>query len=82
MITSTIVIGTLLILGGVSGLYFVTGPSIFGIGESVESVIEGEDVGKSVGNAIVSGIVIYFTTGLFIIFTVGGIVAFYFGVKK
>ena len=66
-----IVFGLLLIAGGISGIIFVTIPSIYGIGDGAEDIIN-DNVGKGVSSIIIGGLFLYFTTGLFIIISVFG----------
>jgi len=68
-----IVFGLLLIVGGISGIVFVTIPSIYGIGEGAEDIIN-DNVGEGVSSIIIGGLFLYFTTGLFIVISgVGGV---------
>lgn len=78
----SIIIGILLIIGGSSGIYFVTFPSIMGIGDNVENIIDGQEISESVVSTIIGVIILYFTTGIFIaILSLGGILSF-MGVSK
>jgi len=77
-----ILFGVLLIACGLSAIYFVTIPSIFGIGDGVENIIDGEQVSEGIVNTIIGGIILYFTTGFFIFLVGLGIFLTYAGVSK
>jgi hypothetical protein len=71
-----VIVGLLFVAGGLAGLVFVTVPAIYGIAEGVGNTIEGEDTTEGIVDIIFGGIVLYFTTGLFIISTaLGGALA-------
>jgi len=75
-----ILVGIMVIGVGISGIYLVTIPSIFGIGEGAADIVNGEDVGAGLSNIIVSGLLLYITTGLFIAVTAVGVVIIFVGV--
>lgn len=79
---TSILIGILLIIGGVSGIYFVTVQSIIGIGDSVENIVDGQEVSESVAGTIIGAITLYLTTGLFIALIIIGMIFSYLGVSK
>jgi len=67
------------ILGlGIAGILFVTIPSVIAIGDGAEKAVEGDSSG--VAGAVIGGILLYFTTSLFVILTVGGFIVTLFGV--
>lgn len=64
-------IGLAILFGGIAGIYFITLPSIYGIGDGAEAVANNE-VGKGVSQIIIGGIILWITTGLFICGIVAG----------
>jgi len=73
-------IGILILIGGICGILFVTIPSIYAIGNGVESVVEGDSSGIS--GAIVGGILLYFTTVVFIFLILIGLVITILGITE
>jgi len=76
-----ILIGILITLGGISGIIFVTIPSISEIASGAQDILD-EHVKQGVFSMITGGFILYFTTSVFIILTIAGIALSYRGVTS
>ena len=77
-----ILIGILITLGGISGIIFVTIPSISEIASGARDILD-EHVKQGVFPMITAGgFILYFTTSVFIILTIAGIALSYRGVTS
>ena len=64
----------LITVAGIAGIVYVTIPSIYNIGGAVADSVDGEATGSQIGGALISGIVLWLTTGFFIALIVIGVV--------
>ena len=64
----------LITVAGIAGIIYVTIPSIYNIGGAVADSVDGKATGSQVGGALISGIVLWLTTGFFIALIVIGVV--------
>lgn len=64
----------LLTVAGIAGISFVTIPSIYNIGDTVADTVDGKATGSQVGGAVISGIVLWISTGFFIALIIFGII--------
>lgn len=71
------VIGLVILAVGVSGILFVTIPSIENIGQQAVNLSNDNSTGKAIvhaGSAVLSGVILWFTTGLFIVAVIIGFI--------
>jgi len=86
MNSAIIVIGLVLLAIGAAGINYITIPSINNIGHQVgDNLPHDNSTGAVVahaGSAIVSGIVLWITTGFLIAILIAGVVVFIAGLSK